>query len=53
MVPLVEAVAVPFFTKRIENNTFTSDEVLDKSATILLDELARWNAALTVLRTAT
>ena len=52
MVPLVEAVAVPFFAKRIENNTFTSDDILDKSATTLLDELARWNAALTVLRTA-
>jgi NAD(P)H-dependent FMN reductase len=52
MVPLVEAVAVPFFAKRIENNTFKSDDVLDKSATTLLDELDRWNAALTVLRTA-
>ena len=31
--------------------TSKSDDVLDKSATILLDELARWNAALTVLRT--
>ena len=52
MVPLVEAVAIPFFVKRIENDTFKSDDVLDRSATILLDELARWNAALTVLRTA-
>ena len=52
MVPLVEAVAVPFFAKRIENNTFKSDDVLDTSATIMLDELARWNEALTVLRTA-
>ena len=51
MVPLVEAVAVPFFAKRIENNTFKSDDVLDQSATIMLDELARWNAALAALRT--
>jgi NAD(P)H-dependent FMN reductase len=53
MVPLVEAVTVPFVLKRIENGVFTSDEILDKSATVLLDELARWNDALTRLRTAT
>jgi len=51
IVPLVEAVAVPFFAKRIEHNIFKSDDVLDTSATIMLDELARWNEALTVLRT--
>jgi NAD(P)H-dependent FMN reductase len=51
MVPLVEAVAVPFFARRIENDAFKSDDALDKSAATMLDELARWNAALTVLRT--
>jgi NAD(P)H-dependent FMN reductase len=50
MVPLVEAVAVPFFARRIEHNAFKSDDALDKAATTMLDELARWNAALAVLR---
>ena len=50
MVPLVEAVVIPFFAKRIENGVFTSDDVLDKSASVMLDELVRWNDALRVLR---
>ena len=50
MVPLVEAVAIPFFTKRIENGVFRSDEILDRSATSTLDELVRWNEALKVMR---
>jgi NAD(P)H-dependent FMN reductase len=52
VVPLVECVAVPFFSKRIENGVFKSDDTLDRSATVLLDELARWNGALTILRSA-
>ena len=51
MVPLVEAVAIPFFAKRIENGVFTSDDVLDRSASVMLDELVRWNEALKTLRT--
>ncbi len=50
MVPLVEAVAIPFFTKHIENGIFKSDEVLDKAASIVLDELVRWDNALKTLR---
>ena len=50
MVPLVEAVVIPFFAKRIENGVFTSDDVLDKSASVMLDELVRWNEALRALR---
>jgi len=50
MVAIVEAVTIPFFTKRINNNVFNSDETLDKSATLLLDELVRWNSALEQLR---
>ena len=50
MVPLVEAVAIPFFAKRIENGVFTSDDALDTSASVMLDELFRWNEALKVLR---
>ncbi|MCM3880989.1 MAG: NAD(P)H-dependent oxidoreductase [Vicinamibacterales bacterium] len=50
MVPLVEAVVIPFFSKHIENGVFTSDDILDKSASLVLDELARWNDALRALR---
>lgn len=50
MVPLVEAVVIPFFAKRIENGVFTSDDSIDKSASVMLDELVRWNEALRVLR---
>jgi NAD(P)H-dependent FMN reductase len=50
MVPLVEAVVIPFFAKRIENGVFTSDHVLDTSASVMLDELVRWNEALKILR---
>jgi NAD(P)H-dependent FMN reductase len=52
MVPLVEAVAVPFFTKFIDASTgvFTPDEVHAKSAARMLDELLRWSSALRVLR---
>jgi NAD(P)H-dependent FMN reductase len=52
MVPLVEAVAIPFFAKRIEHGVFTSDEVLDTSASMMLDELVRWNEALKTMRSA-
>ena len=50
MVPLVEAVVIPFFAKRIDNGVFTSDDVLDTSASVMLDELVRWNEALKILR---
>jgi NAD(P)H-dependent FMN reductase len=50
MVPLVEAVVIPFFAKRIENGVFTSDDVLDTSASVMLDELVRWNEALKAMR---
>jgi NAD(P)H-dependent FMN reductase len=50
IVPIVENVAIPFFAKRIENDVFKSDDALDKAASIMLDELARWEAALVTLR---
>ena len=50
MVPLVEAVVIPFFAKRVENAVFTSDDALDTSASVVLDELLRWNGALKILR---
>jgi NAD(P)H-dependent FMN reductase len=50
MVPLVEAVVIPFIAKRIENGVFTSDDSIDRSASVMLDELVRWNEALKMLR---
>lgn len=53
MVPLVEAVAIPFFTTHMdkETGTFKGDEPLERAAQMMLRELARWTGALTALRT--
>ena len=50
VVPIVEAVAIPFVGKLVDNGVFAADEKLDKSATAMLDELARWTKALNALR---
>jgi NAD(P)H-dependent FMN reductase len=52
MVPLVEAVSIPFFRKNLEEGAFKPTEAHEKSATAMLDELARWADALKVLRPA-
>lgn len=54
IVPIVEAVAIPFIGKLVENGVFAApgdNDKLDKSATVMLDELARWTKALNALRT--
>jgi NAD(P)H-dependent FMN reductase len=51
MVPIVEAVAIPFVVKQIENGRFTGGASYDASAKAMLDELVRWTSALRVLRT--
>jgi NAD(P)H-dependent FMN reductase len=52
MVPLVEAVTIPFFAQSIDADTgaFKGAEAHEKAATQMLDELARWNQALRTLR---
>lgn len=51
MVPIVEAVAIPMFTSRLDaDGVFTSDATLDAAARTMLSELARWESALRVLR---
>jgi NAD(P)H-dependent FMN reductase len=50
IVPMVEAVAIPFIGKLVDNGVLAVDEKLDKSATAMLDELARWTKALNALR---
>ena len=53
IVPMVEAVAIPFIAKLVESGTFDAGENNAKhntSAEVLLDELARWTKALYALR---
>jgi len=51
MMPIPETVALPFFTKMInEQGVFDPGEVQDKAAAALLDELHRWSDALAPLR---
>lgn len=52
IMPMVEAVAIPFIVKLVENGTFKADEKHTKSAELMLDELARWTKALHALRNA-
>ena len=52
MVPIVETVTIPFIAQAIdrESGALTSNEHLEKSAAVMLDELHRWTGALAVLR---
>ena len=50
MVPIVEAVAIPFVAKLVHDGRFTGGESFEKSAADMLDELVRWTKALASLR---
>jgi NAD(P)H-dependent FMN reductase len=50
VVPIVEAVTIPFVAKHVANGVFVAEEAHDKSAIVMLDELVRWTAALSGLR---
>jgi NAD(P)H-dependent FMN reductase len=52
MVALVEAVSIPFYTKLIDADSgrFNGGEANEKAAIVMLNELARWTAALARLR---
>jgi NAD(P)H-dependent FMN reductase len=50
MMPMQETVALPFFSKHIEDGVFKADEAHEKAATAMLDETLRWADALKVLR---
>lgn len=50
VMPLPEAVAVPFVHQHIEDGTFKPTDLAIDSARQLLDELVRWEAALRPLR---
>jgi NAD(P)H-dependent FMN reductase len=52
VVPIVEAVTIPFVSQQIDKTagTFNATEAHSRSAVGMLSELARWTAALAVLR---
>lgn len=51
MMPLPEAVAIPFFRNFMDaEGRFNGDETQAKSAAVMLDELVRWATALAPLR---
>lgn len=52
MMPIPEAVSIPFFSKHIDEEAgeFTPGEVQEKASKAMLDELLRWTRALRVLR---
>jgi NAD(P)H-dependent FMN reductase len=52
MVPLIEAVSIPFFRTHMEDGAFKPTEAHEKSATAMLEELLRWTDALKTLRAA-
>src|SRR5690606_33460850 len=51
MMPMYEAVMVPMVAQLLdENKTFKSNELIDKPATALLDELHKWATAMKPMR---
>ncbi|MFA7665684.1 MAG: NAD(P)H-dependent oxidoreductase [Burkholderiaceae bacterium] len=51
VVPMTEGVAVPMVARLLdENRNFPSNELIDKSATTLLDEMVKWAKALKTMR---
>jgi NAD(P)H-dependent FMN reductase len=51
MVPILEAVTIPMVAQHVdEKKTFNPSDIHTKSAAALLDELARWAAALKPMR---
>jgi len=52
MVPIVEGVVIPFVAQAVdrEAGVFKANELHEKSAVALLDELLRWTEAIAVLR---
>jgi NAD(P)H-dependent FMN reductase len=50
MVPLTEAVNVPFFSKHLKDGRFEPEPASEQAATAMLDELFKWAGALKPLR---
>jgi NAD(P)H-dependent FMN reductase len=50
MMPLVEAVMIPMAATHVVDGEFKATEIMEQSATTMLDALVRWTAALRTLR---
>lgn len=50
MMPLFEAVSIPFVTQFIQEGVFVPNEVLKQAAPAMLEELKKWEEALRPLR---
>lgn len=50
MMPLPEAVIIPFVAKQIEDGVFKASETNEQAAATMLDELGRWAEALAPMR---
>jgi len=51
IMPVMEAVSIPFFNKYIKEDKFLPEEIVIKSAHVMLTELERWCEALKIMRT--
>jgi len=50
MMPMVEAVNIPFYAQLVKDGVFNANETQEKSVPVMLDELFRWSEALKTLR---
>jgi NAD(P)H-dependent FMN reductase len=50
MMPMVEAVNIPFFAQSVQDGEFKANETQEKAVPAMLDELLRWSEALKTLR---
>jgi NAD(P)H-dependent FMN reductase len=50
IMPIPEAVSVPFFTQHVKEGVFQPPEAQETAAKAMLTELARWSTALATLR---
>lgn len=51
LVPLTEAISLPFFAKKIdENGKFISDEPIDRAYEVMMTELEKWTKGLKYMR---
>jgi NAD(P)H-dependent FMN reductase len=50
MMPMVEAVNIPFFTQFVQDGVFNANETHSKAVPVMLDELLRWTEAMKTLR---
>jgi len=50
MMPMVEAVNIPFYAQQVQDGVFKANETNEKAVPVMLDELLRWSEALKALR---